>query len=332
MRITSKPSPAVASLSRPLKSEKAPTLAEASGAAPRSRAGDTFERSEVMTPFGRSPRPGATPPVRSPALALAVKEASTGGAAASTSTSGLPSLAELNRPGSIAIVLPDGSRHPQNPAHFTTTEQARALVDYLRAQGVTDLPPVLEQRPVGIHYGDDPRRMLTLGNINVGLALATLTQPGGLERLMTDLRQEAGSRAWTVADGTPYAALPVDLSAAGPRGAAPSARSGAQAAPQEGIYIQLPDGSRHLQNPRHFATREQAEELVRLLRQRGVNVPELTEVRPMGIDYGNDPRRMFTLGESNVGLMLSRLAAGPHAMEGLIAELNAGARRNPFAE
>lgn len=96
-----------------------------------------------------------------------------------------------------------------------------------------------------------------------------------------------------------------------------NARSDAVSQPTEVRTRSLLDGTTWSVNPGFLSTREQAEAMLTRLRNLGIDAGEIREYPPtcdvVTVDYADDPRRFFFIGELNVGGLLRRYAA--HTVE-----------------
>ena len=93
------------------------------------------------------------------------------------------------------VIGPNGDAQPLNPAQLSTPEEAREVLQVLQGLGLQGVG-VTEQQlggPYRYEFGDDPRRVFMIGNMNVGLARDTLRNNPphiALERLRLDLQHK----------------------------------------------------------------------------------------------------------------------------------------------
>ena len=94
-----------------------------------------------------------------------------------------------------------------------------------------------------------------------------------------------------------------------------NARLAAVQKPTEARVISAVDGSSVPLNPAEMSTGEQAEAMLARLQALGAKRLKIDERAPQGgvfrVEYGNDPRRHFYVGDLNVGLLIQRYAKYP---------------------
>lgn len=274
-------------------------------------AGDTFTEPRTE-PVALAPKPllQAAPVLSAPTVSAASLQNLSNPSQALSGRTSVP-------PGSVAIVLPDGSRHPQNVQHYSTPPDVQRVLDALKNAGLGDFSgDVRAENVIGLSAPPGVEQY-TIRGCNVGLMLQALAS-GNLQGVALDLAQQ-GSGGWQQnSDGggarrVDLGALSTFTPAAAVReqGAAPTPPGGPTSVAPGSVAIVMPDGSRHVQNERHYSTQGDVQRLLQALRDAGLG--DLSrEVRAENVSGLSAPPgvQQFTIRGCNVGLMLASLQAG----------------------